>query len=59
MSLESPDSDARPSRIALKGELAGKLLFDDPGVFKCLALDRISPRFVAQCAQSFAGSGLA
>ena len=53
MSLESPDSDARSSRIALKDEIVGKLVFDDPGVFKRLALDRISPQFVAQCAQSF------
>jgi hypothetical protein len=47
------DSDARSSCIALKDELVGKLMFDDPGVFKCLALDRISPQFVAQCAESF------
>ena len=53
MSLESPDSDARSSRIALKDELAGKLVFDDPGVFKRLALERVSPQFVANCVQSF------
>ena len=51
MSLESPNSDARS---LLKDELAGKLVFDDPGVFKRLALDRVSPHFVANCAQSFA-----
>jgi hypothetical protein len=48
MSLESPDSDARSSRIALKDELVGKLVFDDPRVFKRLALDRVS-QFVANC----------
>jgi len=53
MSLDSPDSDARSSRIALKDELVGKLVFDDPGVFKRLALDRVSPQFVASCAQAF------
>ena len=53
MSLESPDSDARSSRIALEDELVGKLVFDDPRVFKRLALDRVSPQFVANCAQSF------
>jgi hypothetical protein len=53
MSLESPDSDARSSRIALKDELVGKLVFDDPRVFKRLALDRISHQFVANCAQAF------
>ena len=53
MSLDSPDSDARSSRIALKDELVGKLVFDDPRVFKRLALDRISPQFVASCAQVF------
>ncbi len=30
MALDSPDSDARSSRIALKDELVGKLVFDDP-----------------------------
>ena len=53
MSLESPDSDARSSRIALKDELASKLVFDDPGAFERLALDRVSPQFVANCAKSF------
>ena len=53
MSLECPDSDARSSRIALKDELASKLVFDDPGVFERLALDRVSPQFVANCAKSF------
>lgn len=53
MSLESPDSDARSSRIALKDELVGKLVFDDPRVFKHLDLDRISSQFVATCAQAF------
>jgi hypothetical protein len=53
MSLESPDSDARSSRIALKDELVGKLVFDDPRVFKRLALDRVSPQLVAHCAQAF------
>jgi hypothetical protein len=52
MSLDSPDSDARSSRIALKDELVGKLVFDDPRVFNCLALDRVSPQFVAKCAQA-------
>ena len=51
MSLEFPNSDARS---LLKDELAGKLVFDDPGVFKRLALDRVSPHFVTNCAQSFA-----
>jgi hypothetical protein len=53
MSLDSPDSDARSSRIALKDELVGKLVFDDPRVFKRLAVDRISPQFVANCVQAF------
>jgi hypothetical protein len=53
MSLESPDSDARSSRITLEDGLVGKLVFDDPQVFKRLALDRVSPQFVANCAQSF------
>jgi hypothetical protein len=52
MSLDSPDSDARSSRIALKDELVGKLVFDDPRVFKRLALDRVSSQFVADCAQA-------
>lgn len=53
MSLESPNSDARSSRITLKDELVGKLVFDDPRVFKHLDLDRISSQFVATCAQAF------
>jgi hypothetical protein len=53
MSLESPDSDARYSRIALKDELVGKLVFDDPRVFKRLYLDRVSSQFVAKCARAF------
>ena len=28
-------------------------MFDDSGVFERLALDRVSPQFVANCAQSF------
>jgi hypothetical protein len=52
MSLDSPDSGARSSRIALKDELVGKLVFDDPRVFKRLALNRVSPQFVAECAQA-------
>ena len=39
--------------LALKDELVGKLVFDDPRVFKRLALDRVSPQFVANCAHSF------
>jgi hypothetical protein len=54
MSLDSPDSDARSSRIALKDELVGKLVFDDARVFKRLALGHISSQFVASCAQAFA-----
>ena len=53
MSLESPDSDARSSRIALRDELVGKLVFDDDRVFKRLALDRLSPEFVEKCAHAF------
>jgi hypothetical protein len=53
MSLESPDSDARSSRIALRDELVGKLVFDDDRVFKRLALDRLSPEFVEKCAYAF------
>ena len=53
MSLESPDSDARSSHIALKDELVGKLVFDDPRVFKRLDLDRVSYQFVANCARAF------
>jgi hypothetical protein len=53
MSLDSPDSDARSSRVAIKGELVGKLVSDDPRVFKRLGLDRISPQFVTSCAEAF------
>jgi len=53
MSLESPDSDARSSCIALRDELVGKLVFDDDRVFKRLALDRLSPEFVEKCAHAF------
>jgi hypothetical protein len=62
VSLEFPDSDARSSRIALKDDLVGKLVFDDlvgklvfddPQVFKRLALDCVSPQFIADCAQAF------
>jgi hypothetical protein len=53
MPLESPDSDARSSRIALRDELVGKLVFDDDRVFKRLALDRLSPEFVKKCAHAF------
>jgi len=50
VSLDSPESGARTS-LAIKDELAGKLVFDDPRVFIHLALDRVSSQFVDQCAQ--------
>ncbi|KAF8816214.1 hypothetical protein BYT27DRAFT_7333558 [Phlegmacium glaucopus] len=53
MSLDFPDSDTRSSRTVLKDKLVGKLVFDDPRVFKRLALDQVSPQFVANCAQAF------
>ncbi|KAF8191385.1 hypothetical protein BJ912DRAFT_925336 [Pholiota molesta] len=53
MSLDSPNSDARSSRVTIKDELVGKLVFDDPRVFKCLGLDRISPQFVTSCTEAF------
>jgi hypothetical protein len=51
ISLNSPDSNARSNCVALKDELSGKLVFDDPRVFKRLALDCVSPQFVDNCAQ--------
>jgi hypothetical protein len=51
-SLNSPESGARSSRMAIKDELVGKLVFDDPRVFQRLALDRVSPDFVDKCVQA-------
>ncbi|KAF9481330.1 hypothetical protein BDN70DRAFT_992011 [Pholiota conissans] len=50
---EELDEDPRTSRIALVDELAGKLIFDDPRVFKRLALDRIPSELVKACAKAF------
>ncbi|KAF8803261.1 hypothetical protein BYT27DRAFT_7260296 [Phlegmacium glaucopus] len=42
-----------PVALALKDELVSRLVFDDPRVFKHLALDCAPRHLVAGCAQAF------
>jgi hypothetical protein len=53
MLLNSPESGARSSRLAIKDELAGKLVFDDPRVFNRLGINQIPPQLVENCTLSF------
>jgi hypothetical protein len=52
ISLDSPDSVARSSRLAIKTELIGKLAFDDPAVFQHLGLNRVPFAFVDSCTKA-------
>lgn len=53
ISLNSPDSCARSSRQAIRTELAGKLVYDNPQVFQRMGLDRVPPDFVDSCTRTF------
>ncbi|KAJ3539526.1 hypothetical protein NM688_g6348 [Phlebia brevispora] len=50
----SPMSDSRAdSRTAIKAELAGRLCFDDEGVFRRLVTERVADDFVTDCFSKF------
>ncbi|KDR76948.1 hypothetical protein GALMADRAFT_246089 [Galerina marginata CBS 339.88] len=53
MSLNSPESGVRSSRLAIIDELAGRLLFDDPRVFDRLGVNKILQELVENCSVAF------
>lgn len=53
MSLNSPESGVRSSRLAIKDELAGKLVFDDPRVFNRLGVNQIPTQMIENCSLAF------
>jgi hypothetical protein len=54
VSLDAPESNVRSSRDAIKGELANKLIFDDPRVFdRYLGIVEVPSPLVDACADNF------
>ena len=65
MSTESPcslgsntldhlsESHVGTSRDAIKSDLVGKIVYDDPTVFRRLRIDQVDKDFVTACAASF------
>ena len=47
------ESHVGSNRDAIKADLLGKIVYDDPAVFKRLRLDQVDNDFVARCLASF------
>jgi hypothetical protein len=47
------ESHVGSNRDAIKADLLGKVVYDDPAVFKRLRVDQVDNDFVARCLASF------
>ena len=47
------ESHVGTSRDAIKADLVGKIVYDDPAVFRRLYIERVSANLVTSCAASF------